>query len=146
MQTITLKFSGAIKLKADRIEFDDKSSRINKFLFKLYPFLFLIFGVYELTAMWYSENSFQLFLRLIIGLLLLSIPALTYHSNFNRTNKKEILLNEIVNVKLKKLLGTILIDFELKGNSTRRVYNIKNYSDWELIKNYMHKNEILCSN
>jgi len=35
-------------------------------------------------------------------------------------------------MKIKKILGGIMIDFKLKDNSARRVYNIKNMTDWEL--------------
>jgi len=71
---------------------------------------------------------------------------MTYHSNFIRTNRKEIGITGIKNVEMKKIFGEILIDFKLKDNSTRRVYNIKNITDWELIKNYLTKKKVNCLN
>lgn len=69
-----------------------------------------------------------------------------YHSNFIRTNKKIIELHEIKDVKMKKLFGEILIDFKLNDNSTRRVYNIKNMTDWNLVKTYLTERNIKCLN
>ena len=48
MNNIQLKSyaNGEINLKEETIEFNDKSSRMNKVLFKIYPFLFLFFGIY----------------------------------------------------------------------------------------------------
>jgi hypothetical protein len=69
-----------------------------------------------------------------------------YHSIFFRTNKKELELNEIKYVKMKKIFETILIDFKLKDNSTRRVYNIKNMTDWNLIKSYLTERKVECLN
>ena len=71
---------------------------------------------------------------------------MTYNSNFFRTNKKELDLNEIENVKMKKIFGEILIDFKLKNKTTRRVYNIKNITDWNLIKSYLTERKVECLN
>lgn len=148
MNKIELKSygNGEISLKEKTIEINDKSSRMHKGLFKIYPFLFLFFGIYEIYAGIISEREIQVVLGIMSGTLLVSIPALLYHSNFYRTNKKEIDLNEIKNVKMKKIFGEILIDFKLKDNATRRVYNIKNTSDWNLIKSYLMEKNIRCLN
>ena len=148
MKNIQLKSSanGEINLKENTIEFNDKSSRINKGLFRLYPFLFLFCGLYQLYSGITAEREIQIVLRVLCGVLLISIPAMLYHSNFFRTNKKEIGLNEIKNVKMKKIFGEILIDFKLKDNSTRRVYNIKNITDWNVIKSYLTESKVQCLN
>ena len=148
MKSILLKSyaNGEINLKENTIEFNDKSSRMNKGLFRLYPFLFLFFGIYQLYLGITAEREIQIVLRVLAGILLLSIPAMLYHSNFFRTNKKEIGLNEIENVKMKKIFGEILIDFKLKDNSTRRVYNIKSITDWNLIKGYLTESKVQCIN
>jgi hypothetical protein len=148
MNNIQLKSyaNGEINLKEETIEFNDKSSRMNKGLFKIYPFLFLIFGIYEIYSGIISESGIQITLGIMTGILLVSIPAMLYHSNFFRTNKKEIDLNEIKDVKMKKIFGEILIDFKLKDNSTRRVYNIKNITDWNLIKSYLTERKVECLN
>lgn len=148
MKNIKLKSfaNGDINLKENSVEINDNSSRMNKTLFIIYPFLFLIFGIYQIYSGIVSEREIQMILRIISGILLISLPAMLYHSNFVRTNKKEIELTEIKNVKMKKLFGGILIDFKLKNNSTRRVYNIKNLSDWNLIKSYLTERNILCLN
>lgn len=126
MKNIKLKSlaNGEINLKDNRVEFNDKSSRMNKIVFKLYPFLFLFYGIFQIYLGLISDKEIQIILRIISGILLISIPAMIFYSNFFRTNKKEIGLNEIKNVKMKKIFGEILIDFKLKDNSTRRVYNI----------------------
>lgn len=146
MKNIQLKSfaSGEINLKENTVEFNDKSSRMNKVIFKIYPFLFLFFGIYQIYSGIISEREIQIILRILSGVLLVSIPAMVYHSNFFRTNKKEIKLNEIKDVKMKKIFGEIIIDFRLKNNSTRRVYNIKNMTDWNLIKSYLTENKIKC--
>lgn len=148
MKSIQLKpiGNGEINLKENAVEFNDKSSRMNKGIFKIYPFLFLFFGIYQIYSGIVSESESQIVLRILSGILLVSIPAMVYHSNFFRTNKKEIELNEIKGVKMKKVLGEILIDFKLKDNSTRRVYNIKNIADWHLIKSYLTEKKITCLN
>jgi hypothetical protein len=148
MNNIQLKSNanGEINLKEETIEFNDKSSRMNKVLFKIYPFLFLFFGIYEIYSGIISESGIQITLGIMTGILLVSIPAMLYHSNFFRTNKKEIDLNEIKDVKMKKIFGEILIDFKLKDNSTRRVYNIKNITDWNLIKSYLTERKVECLN
>jgi hypothetical protein len=148
MNNIQLKSNanGEINLKEETIEFNDKSSRMNKVLFKIYPFLFLFFGIYENYSGIISESGIQITLGIMTGILLVSIPAMLYHSNFFRTNKKEIDLNEIKDVKMKKIFGEILIDFKLKDNSTRRVYNIKNITDWNLIKSYLTERKVECLN
>lgn len=148
MNTIDLKSqaNGEINLKENTIEFNDKSSRMNKTLFKIFPFLFLIFGIYQLYSGIIAESEIQIILRIISGVLLLIIPVMFYHSNFIRTNKKIIELNEIKDVKMKKIFGEILIDFKLKDNSTRRVYNVKNMTDWNLVKTYLLEKNINCSN
>lgn len=138
--------NGEISLKEKKIEFNDKSSRMNKGLFIIFPFLFLVFGIYQLYSGIIAERETQIVLKVLSGILLLSIPAMFYHSNFIRTNKKEIELNEIKDVKMKKIFGEILIDFKLKDNSTRRVYNIKNITDWYFIKSYLTEREIICLN
>ena len=148
MKNIQLKLSanGEINLKENKIEFNDNSNRMNNVLFKIYPFLFLIFGIYEIYSGIISERGIQITLGIMSGILLVSIPAMLYHSNFLRTNKKEIDLNEIKDVKMKKIFGEVLIDFKLKDNSTRRVYNIKNMNDWNLIKGYLTEKNITCLN
>jgi len=148
MKNIQLKSfaNGEINLKENTVEFNDKSGRMSKGIFKIYPFLFLFFGLYQIYLGVISERETQIVLRILSGILFVSIPAMFYHSNFFRTNKKEIELNEIENVKMKKIFGEILIDFKLKNSSTRRVYNIKNMSDWNLIKSYLTERKIICSN
>jgi hypothetical protein len=148
MTNIKLKShaNGEINLKEETVEFNDKSSRMNKGIFRIYPFLFLFFGIYQIYSGIISEREIQIILRIISGILLVSIPAIVYHSNFFRTNKKEIELNEIKDVEMKKIFGEILIDFKLKDNSTRRVYNIKNMTDWNLIKSYLTEKNIICLN
>jgi hypothetical protein len=148
MNRIELKSyaNGEINLKENSIEFKDKSSRMNKGLFKIYPFLFLIFGIYKLYSGLIAERETQIILRILPGVLLLSIPVMLYNSNFIRTNKRIIELNEIKDVKMKKIFGEILIDFKLKDNSTRRVYNIKNMTDWNLVKTYLTEKNIKCLN
>ena len=148
MNRIELKSyaNGEIYLKEKAIEFNDKSSRMNKGLFKIYPFLFLIFGIYHLYSGIIAERETQIILRILSGVILLSIPVMLYNSNFIRTNKRIIELNEIKDVKMKKIFGEILIDFMLKDNSTRRVYNIKNMTDWNLIKTYLTEKNIKCLN
>jgi hypothetical protein len=106
----------------------------------------LFFGIYQIYSGIIAEREVQIILRIISGILLVSIPALVYHSNFFRTNKKDIELNEIENVKIKKIFGEILIDFKLKDSSTRRVYNIKNMTDWNLIKSHLTERKIMCLN
>ena len=138
--------NGELNLKENTVEFNDKSSRMNKWIFRIYPFLFLFFGIYQIYSGIISETQIQIILRIITGVLMVSIPAVVYHSNFIRTNKKEIKLNEIKDVKMKKIFGEILIDFKLKDNSTRRVYNIKNITDWNLIKSYLTERNINCLN
>jgi hypothetical protein len=148
MNNIQLKSNanGEINLKEETIEFNDKSSRMNKVLFKIYPFLFLFFGIYEIYSGIISESGIQITLGIMTGILLVSIPAMLYHSNFFRTNKKEIDLNEIKDVKMKKIFGEILIDFKLKDNSTRRVYNIRNITEWNIIKDYLTERKVECLN
>ena len=148
MNIINLKSyaNGEINLKEKTIEFNDKSSRMNKGLFRIYPFIFLLFGIYQLYSGIISESEIQIILRILSGILLLSIPAMLYHSNFIRTNKKIIELNEIKDVKMKKIFGEILIDFKLKDNSTRRVYNIRNITDWDSVKTYLTERNIKCLN
>jgi hypothetical protein len=138
--------NGELNLKENTVEFNDKSSRMNKWIFRIYPFLFLFFGIYQIYSGIISETQIQIILRIITGVLMVSIPAMVYHSNFFRTNKKEIKLNEIKDVKMKKIFGEILIDFTLNDNSTRRVYNIKNMTDWNLIKSYLTERNINCLN
>lgn len=148
MKNIRLKSfaNGRIKLENNTVEFNDKSSRMNRGFFKIYPFLFLLFGIYQVYSGITAEREIQIILRLLSGIMLLSLPALTYHSNFVRTNKKEIGLNEIENVKMKKIFGEILIDFKLKNNSTRRVYNIQYMTDWNIIKTYLTERKVECLN
>lgn len=148
MKKIPLKSfaNGEINLKMNAVEFNDKSSRMNEGIFKIYPFLFLFFGIYQIYSGIISEREIQIVLRMFSGILFISIPAILYNSNFFRTNKKEIKHNEIENVKMKKIFGEILIDFKLKDNSTRRVYNIKNMTDWNLIKSYLTLQKITCLN
>ena len=138
--------NGEVNLKENRVEFIDKSGRMNKLIFRIYPFLFLFFGIYQIYSGIISEREIQIILKIITGVLMISIPATVYHSNFFRTNKKEIKLDEIKDVKMKKIFGEILIDFKLKDNSTRRVYNIKNMTDWNLIKSYLTERNINCLN
>ncbi len=147
MDNIQLKSyaNGEINLKENTIEFNDKSSRMNKGLFKIYPFLFLIFGVYQIYSGLTAGQEIRI-LGILSGILLLSFPVMTYHSNFIRTNRKEIGITGIKSVEMKKIFGEILIDFKLKDNSTRRVYNIKNIKDWELIKNYLTERKVNCLN
>jgi hypothetical protein len=148
MDRIKLKSfaNGEIVLKENAIEFNDKSSRMNKGLFKIYPFLFLTFGIYQLYSGMIAEREIQIVLRIFSAVLMLSIPLMMYHSNFIRTNKRIIDLNEIKDVKMRKIFGEILIDFRLKNNATRRVYNIKNTTDWDLIKSYLTHRNINCLN
>lgn len=148
MNKIELKShaDGEINLQEKAIEFNDKSSRMNKVLFKMYPFIFLFFGIYQLYTGIIAEREIQIISRILCGLLLISIPGMFNHSNFIRTNKRIIELNEIKEVKMKKIFGEILIDFKLKNNSTRRVYNIKNVTDWNLIKTYLTERNIKCLN
>lgn len=148
MKNIQLKSlaNGEIYLKEKSVEFNDKSARMNKGIFKMYPFVFLFFGIYQIYSGIIAEREIQTILRILAGILLVSIPAMFYHSGFFRTNKKEIDLNEIKNVKMKKIFGEIVIDFTLKNNATRRVYNIKNKTDWNLIKNYLTEKKIECLN
>jgi hypothetical protein len=116
-------------------------------LFKSQHFIFLFFGIYCIYTGIIAERDIQIFLRILSGILLLYIPAMTYNSNFFRTNKKERDLNEIENVKkMKKIFGEILIDFKLKNNTTRRIYNIKNITDWNLIKSYLTERKVECLN
>ncbi|RAR47905.1 hypothetical protein [Flavobacterium lacus] len=148
MTTIALKSfaGGTIELKEDRIALDDKSSRMNKGLFQLYPFLFLFAGAYQIYTGMMSERENQLIMHTIAGVMFLTIPAMLYHSNFIRTNKKTIELHEIENAKMKKIFGEILIDFTLKDNTTRRVYNIKSKADWQVVKTYLEEKKIICLN
>jgi hypothetical protein len=148
MKNIQLKSSvnGEINIKEKTIEFNDISSRMNKGLFKIFPFLFLIFGIYQIYSGIIIEREIQMVLKILSGILFISFPVMTYHSNFFRTNKKEIGLDEIENVKMKKIFKSILIDFKLKDTSTRRVYNIKNMTDWDLIKSYLTEKKINCLN
>ena len=147
MNNIQLKSyaNGEINLKENTIEVNDKSSRMNKGLFKIYPFLFLIFGVYQIYSGLTVGQEIRI-LAILSGILLLSIPVMTYHSNFIRTNRKEIGITGIKSVEMKKIFGEILIDFKLKDNSTRRVYNIKNMTDWNLIKSYLTERKVECLN
>ncbi len=148
MTNIQLKSraNGEINLKEKTVEFNDKSSRMNKVIFRIYPFLFLFFGIYQIYSGIIYEREIHVILRIISGVLFISFPVMVYHLNFFRTNKKEIKLNEIEDVKMKKIFGEILIDFKLKDNSTRRVYNIKNMTDWNLIKSYLTEKNIICLN
>lgn len=148
MEIIQLKpnANGEIILKEKSVEFNDRSSRMNKGIFKIYPFVFLLFGLYQIYAGITSESEVQIILKIISGILLVSIPAMAYQSIFSRTNKKEIELNEIEDVKMKKIFGEIVIDFKLKDNSTRRVYNIKNMTDWNLIKSYLTERNVIFRN
>lgn len=148
MNTIQLKSyaNGEIKLKPHTIQINDKSSRMNKILFWLFPFLLLFVGLYHLYTGITSESEIGMILSLFCGILFLSIPALTYHSNFLRTNKNEVEFSQIENVKMKKIFGEILIDFKLKDHSTRRVYNIKSIADWKFIKNYLTEEKVICLN
>lgn len=148
MKNIKLKLNvnGEIKLKDHVIEINDRSGRMNKIIFLIYPLLFLVFGIYQIYSGIISESVFSIVLRIFSGILLLSIPAFLYHSNFFRSNKREIELNEIRNVKMKRVFGEILIDFKLKNNSTRRVYNIQNIADWDLLKSFLTEKNITCFN
>jgi Na+-transporting methylmalonyl-CoA/oxaloacetate decarboxylase beta subunit len=105
MKNIQLKSfaNGTINLKEKSIELNDISSRMNMGIFKISPFVFLFFGVYLIYTGIIAESQVQLILRILPGIILVSIPALLYHSNFIRTNKKEIELNEIKNVEVKKV-------------------------------------------
>lgn len=148
MKNIQLKSfaNGTINLKEKSIELNDISSRMNKGIFKIFPFVFLFFGIYQIYIGIIAESETQLILSILSGIILVSIPAVLYHSNFIRSNKTEIELNEIKNVKVKKVFGEILIDFKLKDKSTRRVYNVKNMSDWLIIKSYLLERKISCLN
>jgi hypothetical protein len=148
MKNIQLKSfaNGTINLKEKSIELNDISSRMNMGIFKISPFVFLFFGVHLIYTGIIAESQVQLILRILSGIILVSIPVLLYHSNFIRTNKKEIELNEIKNVEVKKVFGEILIDFKLKDKSTRRVHNVKNMSDWRLIKSHLVERKISCLN
>lgn len=149
MKNIQLKSfaNGDINLKSDSIEFNDKSGRTGKQLFKFLPFLFLVLGIRLVFSGITDEHNIQIFLRLLSGILFLSIPlTLFYGSNFNRTNRKKISIHEIDNVKIRKIFGDISIDFNLKNNSTRRVHNIKDITDWKIIKNYLTERKVNCLN
>ncbi|QAA82941.1 hypothetical protein EI546_14980 [Aequorivita sp. H23M31] len=136
--------NGQIKVTDNTIYIDDVSGRMHKYGFKAAPFLFLLFGVYQIYSGIIAVNDVQTALKIFSGMLLIAIPALLYHSNFIRTNRKEIEFNEIRYVKMKSILGGIFVDFKLNDNSTRRVYNIKNRSEWNLIKNILQENSVLC--
>lgn len=148
MKTIQLKSiaNGEINLKEKSVEFDDKSSRMNKGIFKIYPFVVLFFGIYLIYSGSIAESEIQTFLRIISGILSVSIFVTFYHSGFFRTNTNEIELNEIKNVKMKNIFGEIMIDFKLKDNSIRRVYNIKHMTDWNSIKNHLTERKVECLN
>lgn len=148
MNKIELKShaNGEINLNENTIEFNDKSSRMNNGLFKILPFIFIIVGIYQLYSGIIAEKEIQIVLRILSGILFLSIPVMLNHSNFIRTNKRIIKLNEIKDVKMKKIFGEILIDFRLNDNSTRRVYNVKNMTDWNFIKTYLLEKNINCTN
>lgn len=137
---------GEIKIEDNSILFNDKSGRMNKHVFKIAPILFLFFGIYQLYSGIMSDSVVHFSLKIFMGILLMAIPALLYHSNFLRTNRKEIVLDEIKDVKMKSILGEIFIDFNLKDNSTRRVYNIKSKNDWNLLKDFLSERNIHCSN
>ena len=148
MKNIQLKSNskGEIILVENVIKINDRSANMNKAVFIIYPLIFLFLAIYQIYSGIISESGFQITLRILSGIFLLSIPAFSYHSNFFRSNKKEIELNEIKNVKMKKIFGEILIDFNLKNNSTRRVYNVKNMSDWNVLKSFLIEKNINCLN
>ncbi|SEA81501.1 hypothetical protein SAMN05421540_1352 [Psychroflexus halocasei] len=139
--------NGELNLKKNSIEFNDKSSRTGKWLFKLLPFLFLFLGIRLIYSGITNEHNIQIFLELLSGILFLLIPlGLFYGTNFKWTNRKKISIDEIDNVKIKKIFGNIFVDFKLKDNSTRRVYNIKDLADWIVIRNYLTERKVNCPN
>ncbi|MDT0648415.1 hypothetical protein RM545_17115 [Zunongwangia sp. F260] len=144
MKIIPLKTyaNGEIYLKDNQLDINDKSGRMNNNLFKGLPIFFLILGVYQIFDAFATDNLLHLTVTLISALLLLAIPAMVYYPNLKRSNKTELKISEIKNVQLKKLFGELIIDFQLFDNSTRRVYNLKDLSDWELIKAYLIQNKI----
>ncbi|WP_143521387.1 hypothetical protein [Psychroflexus halocasei] len=116
-------------------------------MFKLLPFLFLFLGIRLIYSGITNEHNIQIFLELLSGILFLLIPlGLFYGTNFKWTNRKKISIDEIDNVKIKKIFGNIFVDFKLKDNSTRRVYNIKDLADWIVIRNYLTERKVNCPN
>ncbi len=51
---------------------------MNKGLFKIYPFLFLIFGVYQIYSVLIASQEIRI-LEILSGILLLSFLEVTYH-------------------------------------------------------------------
>ena len=147
MKTVRLKKSanGEIYLKSHHIEIHDKSSRTNWVIFKILPVIFIVFGIFQIYGAILSASIFPIILGLISGILLFSIGIHLYFPDFRRTNRKELPISEIKNVRLKKAFGRLFVDFKLSDKSTRRVYNLKDGTDWNLIKTYLTENNIAYS-
>jgi hypothetical protein len=52
---------------------------MNKGLFKIYPFLFFIFGVYQIYSGLIAAQEIRI-LEILSGILLLSFPVMTYQT------------------------------------------------------------------
>jgi len=147
MKIIPLKTfaKGEIYLKDNQLDINDKSGKMNKNLFKGLPLIFLIIGFHHFFDAFPTENILHLTVKFIAAFLFLAISGMLYYPNFNMSNKKELKISQIKNVRLKKLFGALILDIQLMDNSIRRVYNLKNKADWEIIKEYLIKNNISYS-
>lgn len=144
MRTIQLKTiaNGEVYLKDHQININDKSGRMNEALFHILPVVFLILGFYHLFDALSSEAKLSLVINFIAAVIFLAIPAHLLLPNLKRTNKNEIPVSEIKRVRMRKILGELFVDFELKDNSIRRVYNLNKRSDWDILREYLTEKKI----
>lgn len=134
--------NGELYLKDTQMEINDKSGRMNRGIFHALPVIFIVIAVYHLNTSWLYGNDWLFIINFVLAIVLLLISLHLYFPSFKRTNKKELQISEIKNVRLKRLFGELYIDFELADNSSRRVYNLKNMEDWHSITVYLKENNI----
>lgn len=147
MKIIRLKpaADGEILLLEDKLQINDKSSRMNSVLFRFFPFLFLFVGAYFLAEAIFSSEILPLSLNLLTSGLFFFVPIVNHSLSFRRTNIEEIRFSEVEKASLRKIMGALCLDLQLKNNLTRRIYNLNELSDWEIIKEQLSSNNISCS-
>ena len=145
MKLIQLNTKSKIELNNDSFIIDDKSARTNKLIFLALPFLFISYSFYTLNV---GINSSNVINKSVLIFCSVSFFFLTFYvfpiNLIKRSNRKNISLSDITDVKFKKSILGSYIDIKLDNNLTRRITNV-NDSKWLNLKEYLKNSNIKCS-
>lgn len=134
-QAFKLK-NGELVFDSEKIIITDNAKKQRRFQL-LASVVWIFYGTISVVRYFKTGDQFLLWSGVFIGLAHFIILLVIL---FRRTNKNEIMKDEIISIKINQRFGNKFVDFKLAGNKIRRICQADGMEDElkEYVETYMN--------